>query len=136
MTGARRQGTAGAQPQGAVATGAGRTGSRPRPILLQEGVPTFERINGAVAEPVVYLIDRYVVGGLLPRHAERGADENLNSPGRASCRWPSPKPPAPPGRQAGRQRAEPLYMYGVIARLAMVAASYELKRPTDAEIHE
>ncbi|MGZ5894421.1 MAG: glutamate--cysteine ligase, partial [Caldimonas sp.] len=31
-------------------------------VLIQEGVPTFESINDAVAEPVVYMIDRYVVG--------------------------------------------------------------------------
>ena len=32
-------------------------------LLVQEGVPTYERMNDAVAEPVVYMIDRYVVGG-------------------------------------------------------------------------
>jgi glutamate--cysteine ligase len=44
-------------------------------------VLTNERINDAVAEPVVYMIDRYVVGGFYRVHAERGADENLNAPG-------------------------------------------------------
>ncbi len=33
---------------------------------------TFEHINDAVAEPVVYMIDRYVVGGFYRVHAERG----------------------------------------------------------------
>ena len=32
-------------------------------VIIQEGVPTYEQINEAVAEPVVYMIDRYVVGG-------------------------------------------------------------------------
>ncbi|MES3013631.1 MAG: glutamate--cysteine ligase, partial [Pseudomonadota bacterium] len=32
-------------------------------VIIQEGVPTYERMNDAVAEPVVYMIDRYVVGG-------------------------------------------------------------------------
>jgi glutamate--cysteine ligase len=44
-------------------------------------VPTYERVNDAVAEPVVYMIDRYVVGGFYRVHAERGIDENLNAPG-------------------------------------------------------
>jgi len=50
-------------------------------VILQEGVPTYERMNDAVAEPVVYMIDRYVVGGFYRVHAERGNDENLNAPG-------------------------------------------------------
>ena len=67
-------------------------------VILQEGVPTFERVNDAVAEPVVYMIDRYVVGGFYRVHAERGIDENLNSPGPASCRWPSRRAATcPPG---------------------------------------
>ncbi|MEG2049666.1 MAG: glutamate--cysteine ligase, partial [Comamonas sp.] len=32
-------------------------------VLVQEGVLTYERMNNAVAEPVVYMMDRYVVGG-------------------------------------------------------------------------
>ncbi|TMH00067.1 MAG: PEP-CTERM sorting domain-containing protein, partial [Betaproteobacteria bacterium] len=50
-------------------------------VIIQEGVPTYERMNDAVAEPVVYMIDRYVVGGFYRVHAERGIDENLNAPG-------------------------------------------------------
>ena len=37
------------------------------PLMVQEGVLTHERINDAVAEPVVYMMDRYVVGGYYPR---------------------------------------------------------------------
>ena len=50
-------------------------------VILQEGVPTYERVNDSVAEPVVYMIDRYVVGGFYRVNPERGTDENLNSPG-------------------------------------------------------
>jgi hypothetical protein len=79
-------------------------------VILQEGVPTYERVNDAVAEPVVYMIDRYVVGGFYRVHAERGIDENLNSPGaslRAAglCRQ---RPPAAAWRQAWCQQPEPL----------------------------
>jgi glutamate--cysteine ligase len=59
----------------------GPEGRRRDRVLIQEGVPTYERINDAVAEPVVYMIDRYVVGGFYRVHAERGVDENLNAPG-------------------------------------------------------
>ena len=87
-------------------------------VILQEGVPTYERVNDAVAEPVVYMIDRYVVGGFYRVHAERGIDENLNAPGRelraAGLRRASnqlPKPGAKPGASAPNR----FYMYGVIA---------------------
>ena len=39
------------------------------------------RSNDAVAEPVIYMIDRYVVGGFYRVHTGRGKDENLNAPG-------------------------------------------------------
>lgn len=108
-------------------------------VILQEGVPTFERVNDAVAEPVVYMIDRYVVGGFYRVNAERGIDENLNSPGASFVPLAFaehnqlPRPGAKPGASAPNR----FYMYGVIARLAMVAASYELEATNpDAEVYE
>jgi hypothetical protein len=44
-------------------------------VIIQEGVLTNERINDAVAEPVVYMMDRYVVGGFYRVHADRGVDD-------------------------------------------------------------
>ncbi len=104
-------------------------------VIIQEGVLTHERIHDAVAEPVVYMIDRYVVGGFYRVHAERGEDENLNAPGArfvplafsASAQLPKP------GIKAGASAPNRFYMYGVIARLALVAASYELEA-TDPEL--
>ena len=108
-------------------------------VVLQEGVPTFERVNDAVAEPVVYMIDRYVVGGFYRVNAARGIDENLNSPGASFVPLAFaehnqlPKPGAKPGVSAPNR----FYMYGVIARLAMVAASYELEATDpDAEVYD
>ena len=103
-------------------------------VLIQEGVPTNERVNEAVAEPVVYMVDRYVVGGFYRVHAERGVDENLNAPGASfvplafarSSHLPRP------GEKPGASPPNRFYMYGVIARLAMLAASYELE-VTDPE---
>jgi glutamate--cysteine ligase len=95
-------------------------------VLIQEGVYTFEHINDAVAEPVVYMIDHYVVGGFYRMHTERGVDENLNAPGmqfeplafETCCTLPNPDcaPDDIPNR---------FYAYGVVARLALLAASLE-----------
>ena len=106
-------------------------------VIIQEGVHTHERVGAAdkagVAEPVVYMIDRFVVGGFYRVHAGRGIDENLNAPGmhfeplafETSCCLPDQcqTPDAPPNR---------FYAYGVVARLALLAASLELER-TDPE---
>ena len=108
-------------------------------VILQEGVPTYERVNDAVAEPVVTMIDRYVVGGYYRVNAARAIDENLNSPGAAYVPLAFaeasqlPKPGSKPGASAPNR----FYMYGVIARLAMVAASYELEATDpNAEVYD
>ena len=98
-------------------------------VIVQEGVHTFESVNGAVAEPVVYMIDQFVVGGFYRVNTDRGVDENLNSRGMSfvplafetDCHTPdcSGMPDAPPNR---------FYTYGVVARLAMLAAAKELEK--------
>ncbi len=108
-------------------------------VIIQEGVLTNERMNDAVAEPVVYMMDRYVVGGFYRIHAERGVDENLNAPGASfvplafaeSTHLPQP------GMKPGASAPNRFYMYGVIARLAMLAASYEMEATDpDAETYD
>jgi len=108
-------------------------------VIIQEGVPTYERLNDAVAEPVVYMIDRYVVGGFYRVNAERGIDENLNAPGSAFVPLAFAESNQLPrlGAKPGASAPNRFYMYGVIARLAMLAASYELEATDpDAEIYE
>jgi len=109
-------------------------GPAPIELLIQEGVLTQERVNNAVAEPVVYMMDRYVVGGFYRVHAERGVDQNLNAPGASfvplafseSMHLPQP------GMKPGASVPNRFYMYGVVGRLAMLSASYELEA-TDPE---
>lgn len=98
-------------------------------VLIQEGVPTVEAVDGAVAEPVVYMVDRTVVGGFYRIHAERGPDENLNAPGMKFLPLPFDKSCMQPD-QAIHPDAAPnrYYVYGVIARLALLAASLELEQ--------
>jgi glutamate--cysteine ligase len=108
-------------------------------VIIQEGVPTYERVNDAVAEPVVYMIDRYVVGGFYRVHAERGIDENLNAPGAAFVPLAFAESNQLPrlGEKPGASAPNRFYMYGVIGRLAMLAASYELEATDpDAEIYD
>ena len=97
-------------------------------VIIQEGVYSFESVEGFVAEPVVYMIDQFVVGGFYRVNTERGKDENLNSPGMSfrplafetDCHSPDcgGGPGDPPNR---------FYTYGVVARLAMLAAALEVE---------
>jgi glutamate--cysteine ligase len=108
-------------------------------VIIQEGVPTYERVNDAVAEPVVYMIDRYVVGGFYRVNAERGIDENLNAPGASfvPLAFAEAGHLTRAGAKPGASAPNRFYMYGVIARLAMLAASYELEATDpDAEVYE
>jgi glutamate--cysteine ligase len=98
-------------------------------VLVQEGVYSFETWGDdqAVAEPVVYMMDHFVVGGFYRVHTGRGPNENLNAPGmhfeplvfEETCYNPDPNmaPDANPNR---------FYAYGVVARLALLAAAREL----------
>lgn len=104
-------------------------------VIIQEGVPTLETVNGSVAEPVVYTVDRHVVGGFYRVHAERGQDENLNAPGMHFAPLPFSQPCNVPDCAAaaadnyrGNSAANRFYTYGVVARLALLAASVELER--------
>lgn len=97
-------------------------------VIIQEGVHTVERVEKNAAEPVVYMLERFVIGGFYRVHGARAADQNLNAPGmhfvplafEQSCTLPDPHAgcDAPPNR---------FYAYGVVARLALAAAGLELE---------
>ena len=111
----------------------GKEGLQVTEVIIQEGVPTCERVDEGPAEPVVYMIDRYVVGGFYRVNTQRGIDENLNAPGMqfkplafdTGCTLPdsAQAPDAPPNR---------FYAYGVVARLALLAAAIELEQSPQA----
>lgn len=106
----------------------GKDGHMVSDVLVQEGIYTYETWgdDDAVAEPVVYMINHFVVGGFYRVHTNRGIDENLNAPGAqfeplpfaedCTRTKPNSEPDCPPNR---------FYTYGVIARLALLAAARE-----------
>lgn len=103
-----------------------KEGQKVTKVIIQEGVYTHETWESNVAEPVVYLIDQNVVGGFYRVHSGRSTSENLNAPGMRfeplafddCCISPDKEqsPEAHPNR---------FYAYGVIARLAGLAAARE-----------
>jgi glutamate--cysteine ligase len=106
----------------------GKEGQAVSNVIIQEGVYTFESLADAVAEPVVYMMDHFVVGGFYRVHTGRGKDENLNAPGMRfeplafETALTLPDCAAAPDAEPNR-----FYAYGVVARLALLAASIELE---------
>ncbi|AOY00684.1 glutamate--cysteine ligase [Jeongeupia sp. USM3] len=97
-------------------------------VIVQEGVPTFEQIDDAIAEPVVYMLDRFVIGGFYRVHTERGIDENLNAPGAHFVPLAFAEPLSTPDCDGSPDcTANRFYAYGVVARLALLAAAHELE---------
>ena len=97
-------------------------------VIIQEGVYTFESINEAVAEPVVYMMDHFVIGGFYRVHTGRSVDENLNAPGSHFVPLAFEKPcTLPDCKDAPDTLPNRFYAYGVIARLALLAAAIELQ---------
>ena len=106
-----------------------KEGQKVTQVIIQEGVYTHEtwEQDDNIAEPVVYMVDHNVVGGFYRVHAKRGVNENLNAPGMRfeplafadSCISPDKELEA--DAQPNR-----FYTYGVIARLALLAAAQEI----------
>lgn len=98
-------------------------------VIIQEGVYTFETMpDGSVAEPVVYMMGQFVVGGFYRVHQGRGIDENLNAPGMHFEPLAFAEPCNMPSDDLDEMDcSNRFYVYGVIARLAALAAAKEVE---------
>lgn len=110
-----------------------KEGQKVSKVIIQEGVYTHETWGegNASAEPVVYMVDHSVVGGFYRVHTERSSSENLNAPGMRfeplafeDC-CITPDPAQDPDAHLNR-----FYTYGVIGRLALLAAARESQSVT------
>lgn len=103
-------------------------------VIIQEGVSTCETWGEAeaVAEPVVYLIGGQVVGGFYRVHDKRGKAENLNSPGMHFEPLAFAECCLPPVSEGADEHFNRFYMYGVVGRLAALAAAREAEMQQDS----
>jgi glutamate--cysteine ligase len=88
-------------------------------VIIQEGIYSVETCpdQGGIAEPVIYMIGRHVVGGFYRVHPQRETYENLNTPGMLFN----------PLAFADPLANNRFYAYSVIARLALLAAAKEME---------
>lgn len=122
-------------------------------VIVQEGIYTYETLDNAVSEPVVYMMDRFVIGGFFRVHEGRRNDENLNAGGMVFVPLNQSIPSAGSANDAETQEhcqrifeqwdelgiprpdadkldcgCNRLYVYGVMARLSLLAAAIELAK--------
>ena len=98
-------------------------------VILQEGIYSNENMkhDNHVAEPVIYAFGSNLVGGFYRLHDAKNNSENLNSPGMSF--HPIPFKDAcisPNNEESIYSDTNKFYIYGVIARLAILAAAKEL----------
>jgi len=58
-----------------------KEGTQSTEVIIQEGVPTVDLVEGFAAEPMMYLIDGHAVGGAYRVNREKDAQGNLNATG-------------------------------------------------------
>jgi glutamate--cysteine ligase len=85
-------------------------------VIIQEGVPTADVVDGGIAEPMVYLVDGHPVGGAFRINEARDTYNNLNA---AGMRF------VPMCEDASAECMKTLSPLGLVARLATLAASRE-----------
>lgn len=86
-------------------------------VIIQEGIPTIDSIEGHPAEPIIYAIGCQPIGIFYRANVEKDEFGNLNSPGMKFYSEPD-------------KAVEDLYpcgfkVFGLIARLATLAAAKE-----------
>jgi glutamate--cysteine ligase len=94
-------------------------------VIIQEGVPTIDVINGFAAEPLLYLVNGEAIGGVYRTNTEKDSFSNLNSRGMGFEKL------CDEVKKLGSAKVEPenqncnFCVFKLISELAMCAAALE-----------
>jgi len=120
---------AGRKERTKMSSGKGR--SHVNEVLIQEGIPTRDRMDGSPMEPVIYMVGDRAVGGFYRLHPERSEVENLNVRGmefrRLCFHQVSEKKPQTLDDRC-EDSASLMLVYGTLGRLAVLALGIEMKQ--------
>lgn len=100
-------------------------------VVVQEGLPTLDKVKDAFGEPVIYALNNHIIGGFFRMHHEVNERESLNKPGQIYARLCATPRPEQSRSQECIHDARKFRVYGVLARLAglaVVAEREELER--------
>ncbi len=92
-------------------------------VIIQEGIPTIDRVDGSPAEPMVYMIDGLPAGGMYRVNANRDGLGNLNAAGMEFVGMCDESETADIDRKSVKEcdfRA-----YGLVAAIAALASARE-----------
>lgn len=59
----------------------GKYGHKVDHVVVQEAIPSIEKVDGHAAEPVFYMIGGRPIGAFMRIHPDKGDADNLNQPG-------------------------------------------------------
>lgn len=96
-------------------------------VVIQEGVPSIDRLDGHTAEPMIYVVDQQAVGGAFRVNDQRDAYGNLNAPGmrfHGMCDQEESEK-CPEGELRKKVTHCNFGVYALMARLATLAAARE-----------
>lgn len=91
-------------------------------VMIQEGIKTIDKIDGKIAEPMIYLINGLVVGNLFRVNENRDEKISLNSPGASFFDLENLSENQ---IALGANKNNISEIYSVISRLAALASSVE-----------
>lgn len=100
-----------------------KEGTRNGDVIIQEGIPTIDLVNGKPAEPMIYMIDGIPVGGMYRVNGERDATGNLNAAGMEFTGMCDESED-----ECGKWHAVPnchFRSFGIVAAMAAMAAARE-----------
>lgn len=103
-----------------------KSGKPVRDVVIQEGIPSSIRFRGnIVGEPVIYLVEANVAGGFLRLNKDKNEFENLNTKGMEFSCMSFENEGDCENNECDKSL---LPAYQLIARIASIAAGYEIEK--------
>lgn len=100
-----------------------KEGTRVSEVILQEGIPTIDQVEGKPAEPMVYIIDGLPVGGMFRVNGARDTMNNLNAAGMEFVGMCDEAETSDINRKSVKECD--FHAYGLIGAIAALAAAQE-----------
>ena len=103
----------------------GKGGAQISSVIVQEGLPTVDRVRDCVGEPVIYAMNNHIVGGFYRMNCEMDARASLNKPGQIYARLCSTPTLEQSRSDSCFHDSRTFRVYGLFARLAGLAVMAE-----------
>ena len=100
-----------------------KEGKQVSEVIIQEGIPTIDRVDTKSAEPMVYMIDGIPIGGMFRVNGSRDAYGNLNAAGMEFTGMCGETEDL----KEGWKKVDNCHFrsFGIIAAIAAIAAAHE-----------